>query len=240
MQRNGGILLDLEEEDAEGDGLAGDGGQGRTGDAQIEGEDEQRVQQHIQDAAGGQTHHGPEGVALKAEQVVQHEGRTHPGRTNQNEPQIGHTVGIDGFRGTQEVDQGLHEEQTEHTHRTAAEKRGVEARGGQLVGPLSVLGAQGLGDAGTRALTEEKAQGLDDGHDGEADTHRAGCGGGDHADEEGIGHVINRRDEHGDDGGHRQTANEPLHGSRGHLDELFLRSLFCHCIAFFLCSMLQL
>ena len=149
-------------------------------------------------------------------------------------------MGIDRLRGTEKVDQGLHEDQPQHTHTRAADQGREKARRGQLIGPLGVLAAQGLGNAGPRALTEEEAQGLDDGHDGEADTHRAGGGGGDHADEKGIGHVVDRGDEHGDDGGHRQLGDEPLHGSRGHLEIFFLGSLFCHCFAFFLCSMLPL
>ena len=79
-------------------------------------------------------------------------------------------------------------------------------------------------------MAEEKAHGLDNGHEGKDHAH--GAGGAvafQHAHKKGVGHVVKRRDQHADDTGEGQAANQPADRGLGHLVK-FLFLLFVHMV----------
>ena len=83
--------------------------------------------------------------------------------------------------------------------------------------------SQGSGGVVPRSLAEEEPDGLDNCHQGKGDTHRSGgTGGVEFADKEGVRHIVNGGDQHTDDGGNRQLADQLLHRRLRHLQEFFL------------------
>ena len=71
--------------------------------------------------------------------------------------------------------------------------------------------AERLADMRARAHADHEGDGLNDRHGGEDHAHRAGGGGAELADEEGIGHVVNVGDEHGDDRRHGELRDDAAH-----------------------------
>ena len=83
--------------------------------------------------------------------------------------------------------------------------------------------AQFPGDEVAAAVAEEEAHGLDDGHHGENDPHRAGGGVAvHHAHEKGVCHVVEGGHQHADDAGKGQPAHQAAHRRLGHLPEFLL------------------
>lgn len=65
-------------------------------------------------------------------------------------------------------------------------------------------------------MSAEKAESLNDGHDGKGDTHGCGRLCIDFPDKIGVGHDIERGDQHTDDGRNSQSTDEAWHRCRGH------------------------
>ena len=96
---------------------------------------------------------------------------------------------------------------------TAEEKPTIQAL---ILCPTREL-AQQAGDGVARALAEGEADGLDDGHQGEGHAYGGGGAGTDLPYEVGIGHVVDRGDQHADDGGDSQRGHQVGDGGLGHL-----------------------
>ena len=78
------------------------------------------------------------------------------------------------------------------------------------------MAAQLAGDVVAAALTEEKAGGLNNGHQRKDHTHRAGgCVGAHQSYKEGVRQIVHRRHQHGDDSGHGHFTHQLSHGIVG-------------------------
>ena len=98
--------------------------------------------------------------------------------------------------------------------------------------------AQQAGDGVARALAEGEADGLDDGHHGEGHAYGGGGAGTDLPYEVGIGHVVDRGDQHADDGGNGEFGDQAAY--RGGSQRVFgLGSIGLVFQCFFLLSCLQ-
>ena len=76
-------------------------------------------------------------------------------------------------------------------------------------------------------MTKEKADGLDNGHHGEDDTDSTGGGVAlEHTDKVGICHVVKRGNQHADDAGDRQSADQFAYRGFGHLPEFQFLFIF--------------
>ena len=73
------------------------------------------------------------------------------------------------------------------------------------------------GDIVAAALAEEETHSLDDGHHGENNAH---CTGGgiafEHADKEGVGHIVKSGDQHADNAGYSQPTDNAAYRRLGH------------------------
>ena len=96
---------------------------------------------------------------------------------------------------------------------------GIEARGCHAAGGHEVARAEAARDEVARAVPEEEADSLDDGHDREGDAHGGSGSRADLPHEVGVGHVVQGRDEHADNGGHGQRDHKAGHGLRRHAFE---------------------
>ena len=161
-----------EEEDAEADRLADRRGGGGALYAHPEDVDEERIKAHVQNSAADDADHRIEGVALEPELVVDCKGRGHKGGGDKDPAQI-----LDRGRDQPLVLPGRTEEFRNRLQKDFARQRKQqakscsqnEARGGHLVGLARVLFAEGTGDVVCGALADEKAGGLNQGHDGQGD-----------------------------------------------------------------------
>lgn len=159
---------------AEGGQLAEDGGQSRSGHPHVQPEDQERGQPHVQHRPGGDAHHAVGGAALKAQLVVQHEGRRHIRGPQQDDPQIAAGVGEDGVRGAQQPGQRRQEDLAQHQDDAPGQKGQGHAGGGHFFGVGGFMAAQLAGDIVAGAVAEEEAHRLDHRHQGEHHAHRAG------------------------------------------------------------------
>ena len=211
------------QKEAEADKLADDGGPGRPGHPQAEGEDQQGVQGDVQHRAAGDAHHGVGRAALVAQLVVQHQGGGHPGGPEEDDPEVGLRIGQDGGGGAQEHGQRLQKELAQNADHRPRRQGGEKAGGGHVAGLLKVLLPQLPGDEVAAAVAKEKAHRLDDGHEGEDHPHRpGGAVAFQHAHEEGVRHVVEGGDQHADDAGKGQPADQAADGGLGHLVEFLL------------------
>ena len=80
-------------EQAAADRLADGCGEGRALHLHVQTEDEQRVESHIQYRARHKADHGKEGIALKAQLVIEHEGHAHKRRAAEDD---GHIIRREG------------------------------------------------------------------------------------------------------------------------------------------------
>ena len=218
----------------EADELADDGGQRRAGNAQIQDENEQRIQGNIDEAASGDADHGKESVALEADLVIQHQLGCHVGGPQQNDTQVILGERKDRLGGTQQAGEGIQEKEPEDRDQKPQAQGHKEAGGGQLFRRLGIFGAQLAGDGVARAVAAEKAQSLNDGHHRENDPYGGGGAGTQLPHKEGICHIVEGCNEHTDDGGHGQPPHQPRDGVfRHHAEFFFLRHFFRHKIVSF-------
>ena len=154
--------------------LADERGDGCARDAQLENEDEQRGQDEVEQHARSDASHGIHCVALETHQVVERERHGHERCSQQHDAQVTLRVRQDGGRGAQEYGEWGDEKVTEHGNQQPREKAQHYARGGHLPSQVIFLGTQLPGHIVARAVAEEEADGLDDGHDGKRDAHGSG------------------------------------------------------------------
>ena len=206
---------------AEAHALGKSRGQRRAGNAHAEDKDEQRVQQDVQNAAGGQADHGKGGLALIAQHVVHGEAGTHQRRGRQDVAPVVAGVGQDGVGGAQQLHQRLQKEKAAHAQQRAAAQRGEKAHGGDVAGPGRFLLAQQAADDAARAHAHHEAERLQDGHQAEHHAHRAGGAVGVQlAHEKGVGQIVDGTHQHAGHRGDGQGDDELWDGRLGHLDEL--------------------
>ena len=99
----------------------------------------------------------------------------------------------------------------------ARRERGEKAGRRHALGLLAVLRAELARDVIARALTEEKADRLNERHQRKHHADRAGRARAEPADKEGVRHVVDRGDEHADDGRHGHFADQRLDRGFGKL-----------------------
>ena len=195
--------------------LADKGRPGGSGDTHVEDENQQRVEPDIQYGAYGDADHGIYGIPLETHLVVQYQRRGHERRSQQHDSQVGFGVEEDGFGRPQQLADGGQEEQPQCGDEYAADKGAEESGRSHLLGTLVIAGSQPPGNEISGSVSEEEPDGLDDGHDGEGNTYGSRRLGVDLTYEIGVGHDVERGDEHADDGRYRQRADEAgyRHGS---------------------------
>ncbi len=233
---DGAVAARVEPKDEKAHKLAEDGGQGGSRHPHIEapGEDENRVQDHVQDTAGGDAHHGVGSASRETKQVIEAQGSHHVGSTDENVPGIVHGKGTDGVGSAQQIHKRFQEKLPQKGKAEPHEHPGEEAGGGHGLSLLPLLLAQQPGGGVSRPVAEGKADGLDHRHKGKHHTHRPLGAFPQGANKISVGHVINGCNEHTDDGGHRQAAHQAWNGSRGEPLKFFLRvSEFWHGIFLF-------
>ena len=199
------------QQDAEADDLRERRRQRRARRAHIQHEDEDGVEHDVENTARGDADHAVHRQPLKAQQVVHHERAHHKRHGVEDVGGIILGVGGDGLRRAEEANDGVDVRQAEKRQNDARDERREERRGGVGVGLFAVARAERLADVRARAHADHKGDGLNDRHGGEDDAHRAGGGGAELADEEGIGHVVNVGDEHGDDRRHGELRDDAAH-----------------------------
>ena len=198
-----------DQQQAEADKLTEDGGPGGPGNAHVKHEDQQGVQSDVDDRAADDAHHTVYGAALKPQLIVQHQRGGHPGGAQEDYPHVFPGVGQDGRGGAQEVGKGRQKDLPKDADDQACGQSGEEAGGGHVGGLLHMMLAQFPGDEVAAAVAEEEAHRLDNGHEGEYHAH--GAGGGiafQHTHKEGVRHVVKGGDQHADDAGQRQPADQ--------------------------------
>ena len=208
---------------AEAEELAEDGGQGGAAGVHIQDKDEDGVQDDVDHGARKDAHHAEDGVSLKAELVVEDQGGDHEGAADEDVSSVVLGVSGAGGGGAQQIDQRIEPQGAQHTQHRPQSKGGEKGDGGHVLCLLPLLLAQKPGDVVPGALAEGEADGLDDGHQRESHAHGGGGAGTDLAHEEGVGHVVERGDEHTDDGGYRQRGHQSRDGGLGHTGKLVFR-----------------
>ena len=161
--------------------------------AQELGQDEQRVQQDIQDAAEGDPEGGGSGAALRPDQIRQEGVENGEGAAQYDDP-FGVSVGssIGSLGGAAQVQHGIGQ-QSEHR---GEEQGGQQAAGqrdsGDPPGALLVLTAQGPGDGAGPAHAEEVGNGGQ--HQKGGIGHRGFMGGVQHPHKVGVRQIVDQRD----------------------------------------------
>lgn len=117
-------------EDRGADALAQQGGDGRSGDAQIQPEDENGVQKDIEHPADPQTDHRAVGLALPAQQIIQRKGQAHHRRAPQDVGGILKGIGVYGLGGPQDPDEPLQGQQPRQSQQASAHQRRDHRAGG--------------------------------------------------------------------------------------------------------------
>ena len=216
------------EQQAEAGKLADNGSPGRAGHAHVKDEHQQRIQADVQHRAADNADGAVDGVPLEAQLVVEHQGGGHPRGAQQNDTQIFLGIGQDGWRGAQERGQRRQEDFAQNADGKPREQGQEEPGGGHVGSFLRMMLAQLPGDKVSAAVAKEESHSLDHCHHGEHHAHSTGGGiAFQHADEKGIRHVVKGCDQHAENTGDRQAADQPAHRLLCELME-FQLLLFVH------------
>ena len=216
-------LAAAHQQQAEADELADDGGKSRARDAHVHDKNQQGVQGDVQHSAAGDAHHAVGSAALEPELVVQHQGGGHPRRADEDDAHIGLRVGQDGVRGAQQIGQRFQKELAQNTEEQTHTQSGEKPGGCHVGGVIEVLFSQFPGDEVAAAVTEEKADGLDNSHQGKDHAHSAGSGiAVQFSHEKCIRHIVKGSDQHTDDAGKSQLADQSAYGFLCHFVEFLL------------------
>ena len=186
----------LEQQDQKAHRLGDRRGDGRAGNAQVQAEDQQRVQQHVKNAAGGDANHAVQRQPLKPQEIVQHQRPHHKRRGIEDVHRIGARVGHDGLRRAEETHQRIDTQIPQHGDHHTRAHRCEEAHRAIGLGLLVIARAQGAADVGAAAHAQREGHGLNNRHSRKNHAHRAGGGGADLADKIGIRHIVNIGNEH--------------------------------------------
>ena len=200
-------------------------GRRRAGDAPVKHKDEQRVQRHIEHAAGDLAHHALPAFALGAKALAEHKAADAEGRGDKNKPAIGQRIGHQRPGGAQKPHQALPRRQAHRRDQQPHGQRQKKGGAGDGIGMAVFPGAQHTGHQAGRAGAEPEPQAVEHHHHREHHTHRRRGAGADAPHKKGIGHVIDAHDKGGDHGGDSQRDNQPAHRGVGHfiIFRLFFR-----------------
>ena len=200
-----------QEQHQEGDCLGDGRGNGGARHLQPEGVDEQRVQRHVDHAAGDHAQHGIAGAALRAQHMAQRHLPRGEGGGDQDEARIAHGVRLCRLRGAQKGDQGTDEDKGERRQRGeddhAGEQRGIPHAAGFLV----LFRPQEAGDIAGRADPEAHGAGADEVGHGVVDAHGGGGGLAQLAHEIRVRDVVKRVHHHGDHHGDGEERHDLSH-----------------------------
>ena len=186
------------------DKLADDGRQRGTRHAEIQRKDEQRVQRNVQHRAQRNADHRQRGTALKPQLVVQHKGAHNERCADENPTQILHGVGQDGVGGAEQAGNRRDKHHAQHRQHAAAEHRREKGGGCHTFGIVVLTRAELAGNIVARAVTEEKADGLQQRHRRVGDADGGGGLRVELPDKGGIDHIVQAGDQHTDHGGQRK------------------------------------
>ena len=193
----------------------------------MKSEDEQRIERHVQHAAGDQPDHRIYRIALQTKLIVEHERRGHIRCADQNNAHIVECIGQNSVRCAEEMCERMPQQQSQSHNDAAGTECGEKAGRRHAFGLLAVLRAELTGNIVARALTEEKADRLDKRHERKHDTDRAGRARTEPPDKKSVGHVVNGCDQHADDGRDGHFTDQRLDRRLSHLN--ILASL-CVCL----------
>lgn len=136
-------------------------------------------------------------------------------------------MGEDGRRGAQQGGKGGQKQLTQHADEDACRQCGEKAGGGHVGGLFKILPAQLPGDKVAAAVAKEKAHCLDDGHKGKNHAHGAGGAGVfQHPHKECVRHIIKGGNQHADDAGKSQPADQVADGLLRHLVKFLFLLIF--------------
>ena len=215
------------QQQAEADKLTQNGGERRAPDAHAKGEDEKRVERHVQHAAGDQPDHRIYRIALQAKLIVEHERRGHIRCADQNNAHIVERIGQNGVRCAEEMCERMPQQQPQNHDNAAGAECGEKTGRRHAFSLLAVLRAELTGNVVARALSEEKADRLDKRHERKHDTDCAGRARTEPPDKKSVGHVVNGCDQHADDGRHGHFTDQRLDWRLSHLN---IFSSLCICL----------
>ena len=205
------------EQNQKADGLRDGRGEARARGAHVEQENQNRVQDHIQKAAGHQADHGQKGHALVAEYIIEHTAAGKEGTGQQNPHAVVPGKRQNGLGAAQQIHQRRQEQEAEDADHRAHQKSQKEAGGGKSRGAVHVVLPQAAGDVAARAVAEHKAEGLENRHQAEDDADGAGGALAQLADKVGVGHIIDAGNQHTGNGGNTQPQDQLGDRSFGHL-----------------------
>ena len=196
-------LAGHQKEQHKADHLAQAGGQRRAGNAHVKHEDKNGIKQDIKHRARADADHAIEGAALKAQLVVQHQRTDQEGHAGHQIADVLLCIGSNGLGGTQQIYQRFGTQQTNQHDQRAGQKSGDETGRRHGLRIVRAACAQCARHVVAGAVAEHEAYRLHDGHQRKDDAHSAGCAGrADQPHEVGIRHVVERGNQHGDDGRH--------------------------------------
>ena len=172
--------------------------------AHVEHENQQRVKEHIQHAAGDDADHAVRRQSLEAQEVVHRQRTHHERRGKEDIPRIVQRIRHSGLRRTEQAHQRLIEHIAQYRNQHARRYCGKEADRAVHFRLLALAHAQQVADVRAAAHAEHERQRLNHRHCGKDDAD--GGGGGcaactgfrraNLADEIGVRHIINGGNQH--------------------------------------------
>ena len=212
------------QKDAQTDILGERGRKSGAVDPHMKAEHQDRIADHVQDAAGHQTEHGVEGPALIPEDVVQYAGDGQRRPRNKDIKAVMDGVGQDRLRAPQKPHQGRDEDESQDGGDQADQQGGKKAQRSDPAGGLLVAHAQMPADVAAGALAEHKAQCLEYGLDTDKDTDGGAGAGAEAPDKIGVDQVVDHGDQHAEYGRKGQPRDQLVDGSQ--YKALILRTFF--------------
>ena len=205
--------------------LADAGGERRAHHTHVETIDKQGIEEDIQHGAGRDSYHSVAGVALKSQLIVQRQRRHHKRRSDEDKQQIIIGMRHDIGGSTHHPRKRSEEEKSDDSGNGTEAHRRQETSGGHLLGIVVFFRAKRCRDIVSRAVTEEKTDGVDESHVGERHSHARSSLGGEVTDEKRIDDVVERNHQHGDDSRDCHLHNQLTHRTFRHHDKTGLPML---------------
>ncbi len=193
------------------------GGKPGPGGSEVEDEDQQRIQTHVEDAAGGKAYHGIKSQPFVAENVVEHAGCQHGGRCKQDIDGIGFGFGKYGLRAAEKQHKRFEKEQPQTANQRADSNGEEKAGADKSACPFNMPCTEQAADIAAGTVPEHKTECLEKCHQGEDDACSGAGGDGDFTDKVGVGRVVNGGDHHADHGRDRELDDQLPDGRLRHL-----------------------
>lgn len=215
------LLQKIIDEEDRAAGVADDGGDGSSGNAQAEEQNENRIQNNIDNGADHISDHGLGGRSLRSDDLT-HAGVDHNQRSAQQDKEqirLGKVSGIGA--GTEQIQNRAHKDVNDDRVGSAQQQRKIEGKAGEGVDTRGVAAAHGDGYAGACAGADHAAESREN----RGNRHAQGEGGYLIAvsrlpDKVDIRHIVQYHDQNGQHGGNTHLCHQSPYGFRG---EDFLR-----------------